>query len=64
MASRSSRAILADALEEIDRRLADIQQVVISLADGQMRFDAHAKDAIDRLGTRVHELERKAANGS
>lgn len=60
---RTSREIMADALREIDRRLTDIQRIVVHLADGQNEHRDHVRDQFDRLGTRVHELERRAANG-
>ena len=67
---RSSKEVMAEALREIDARfgrietlLTDIKQIIVDLADGQMRADAHAKDAIDRIGTRVLNLETRLGNG-
>lgn len=37
--------------------------VIRDLADGQNEHRGHVRDQMDRLGTRVHELERRAQNG-
>jgi polyhydroxyalkanoate synthesis regulator phasin len=60
---RTSREVMADALREIDQTLQDIKRIIIDLADAQSEQRHHTRDAVDRLGTRVHELERRVANG-
>jgi hypothetical protein len=68
--ARSSREVTADAIREIDTRLgsietmlADIRRIVVHLSDGQNEHRSHVQDQFDRLGTRVHHLERLASNG-
>jgi hypothetical protein len=68
---RTSREVTAEALREIDARMSrqetlleDIKRILVGLADGQSEHRHHTRDAIDRLGTRVHALEHaRASNG-
>jgi BMFP domain-containing protein YqiC len=62
--ARTSREVLADALREIDRRLEEITRILVHSVDGQNEHRHHTRDQLDRLGTRVHELERRTANGA
>lgn len=75
---RSSREITAEALREIDARLTsietllgDMKRILVDLADAQSESRAHTRDALDRIGTRLLNVERRtvvlenqqAANG-
>jgi hypothetical protein len=77
---RTRRSVTAEAIREIDRRLAqvetmpervrrmealleDIKRILVDTVDGHNEHRHHVRDQLDRIGTRVHELERRASNG-
>jgi len=62
---------MAEAIREIDERfsrveslLADIRRILVDLADAQSEHRHGTRDAIDRLGTRVHALELVSGAGN
>ena len=60
---RTKREIMADALEEIDAKLEQIVRALGHIADGLNQHEVHMTDQVNRLGARVHELERRMGNG-
>lgn len=63
---RTSREITAEALREIDARLTgietllgDMKRILVDLADAQSEHRSHTRDALDRIGTRLLNVERR-----